>query len=1336
LYFFFNLLDMKKSKHGRAVSSSAEKAKLRKQPKVAVKKKESSDSTFHDSESGDGELLYSDFVQETIREIIPKGTERTRTWEAWNAEEISMFFEALKLHGKNHDAISRYVAENTKSNPKNYVQVRNFYYNTWGRISGFLNLSRYNAPKEAKELFALINFGAWIQKTGSLKLDANTAELFNQLIITGECKLRMEVWKKKSKTYRRFRVQTPECPALRKYLPKDIPQSSFIMHDNIVLQLMPHDAWAEYFVIDSGQNPRLKLCVSSTLPIVKVFSELEKRWKSSLAFVNGTLIPFWFIRLVPDGFKFLRCNVVNNNFNSMKKRAIKRTFSLEFCFPLAEQVEYSPFSCSLDAGNIDEGLTWENAKCLSVGQLSVLSGNMQTLRFRYQFCRDLTMIDEDRWMDIFACYIRMKSYEEKIKQRMNSMTVATLLREMFVFKSSIEATPLNDDEGDRVDQQQSSSATKATGISSKDFASAPDKEALRRKRTKKRKKSFQTAITSKLSLIKQHSQTALNSMPHCDIISGYPSTSAGNVPEGGHQNFACIAGLDPILLDGEEIRDQISEEIVADVNMNDNPEVPVAASISSESSASSGDATTSTDQQSEVLPVIFVTKSHLEGFCDWSLGSLNCFPPADLYLKNGGGIRCCLDGKELGCRWFGKLAVTYRRRSLFVVANKHYTLHLSFDCYNVIGKARSRQKPSGDDRALKPIGSSSFSDECANSAIAEMNSTTNSSDEVEAPNTRQRHALAATSQLATVTTASTARTSSRTTEGKETEKRLYTQWSNQAWQLFFEGLKQHGKDFEAIRLYIAGKLKREAKTYDQVRYFFYNTMNRLAPFVDFSNSTATKEAKELFTLINYYEWYRKTQCKVDHTSREVFTTLVLKGVVEIKFGIKRLPRQRMKIYTPSCAALDKFVVASQRLMAVRETVTIEFVPQSNKDDGYVNFHCHQSSHLSLQINSKLPVASIFDYLQKKWLPDGQDCEQASKRRITLFPDGFVFYNRRTVPEAETKTKKDRKYSIMSCFPPSDDAKTEEGDGDTPELSIYNDGISCDISPSILISHLFEMAGQKETMRLRYKFEESHPEQSHMKGNSVFSFFAGDTLALNRPSLFSKKYIEVAEDLRKLSPGRLTESTFLPSTSSASTSKKLISFRKKYDLSKNVEQTSKAAPATAQSQRAVVDCEAHMDSSNIHHLPFETPIVTTASKEASVQETANSTIFHTHYCQSVELIEPQQKQQQEHQQQAIETNTQQLHASPSTSLQVADEMNQNTLLIPKETPIPADITETTDTTDVNQSVVQNDDIPKLLMQRQKAHLDGFCDWSLDSSSNLGFGPIDFKETIPDDDTRKI
>ncbi|KRZ80941.1 Protein cramped-like, partial [Trichinella papuae] len=640
LSFGQQLLDMKKSKsqHGEAVST-AEKAKLRKQSEVVVKKKESNDSTFLDNKSGVSELVYSDFVQAT--KIIPKETERTRTWEAWNAEAIRMFFEALKLHGKNHEAISRYVAEKTKSNPKNYVQVRNFYYNTWGRISGFLNLSRYNAPKEAKELFALINFGAWIQKTGSLKIDTNTAELFNQLIITGECKIRMEVWKKKSKTFRQFRVQTPECPALRKYLPKDISQSSFIMHDNIVLQLMPHDAWDEYFVIDCGQNPRLKLCVSSKLPIARVFSELEKRWTSSLAFMNGILMPFWFIRLMPDGFKFLRCNAVNNNFNSMKKRAIKRTFSLEFCFPLAEQGECSPFSCSLDADNINEGLTWENSKCISVGQLSVLSGNLQTLRFRYHFCRD-SMIDEDRWMDIFACYIRMKLYEEKLKQRMNSMTVATLLREMFLFKSSIEATPLSDDEDDGVnllsEQQQSSSATSARGKSSKDFASAHNNKKLRRRRTKKRKKSFQKVVTSKLSLIKQQSQTALNSMAHSDLISGYPSISAGNVVECGPQNFASIAGLDPISSKGEEMRDQISEEIDADVNMNENFEVPAAASISSESSVSSGDATTSTEQQSEALPVIFVTKSHLEGFCDWSLGSLNCFPPETFQNKMTRGL--------------------------------------------------------------------------------------------------------------------------------------------------------------------------------------------------------------------------------------------------------------------------------------------------------------------------------------------------------------------------------------------------------------------------------------------------------------------------------------------------------------------------------------------------------------------------------------------------------------------------------------------------------------------------------------------------------------------------
>ncbi|KRX68645.1 hypothetical protein T09_11190, partial [Trichinella sp. T9] len=86
-----------------------------------------------------------------------------------------------------------------------------------------------------------------------------------------------------------------------------------------------------------------------------------------------------------------------------------------------------------------------------------------------------------------------------------------------------------------------------------------------------------------------------------------------------------------------------------------------------------------------------------------------------------------LDGKERGCRWFGNLAVAYRGRSLFVVSNKHYTLYLSFNCYNVIGKVGSRKKGKQSQaemtaRGNPPFdtGSSSLSDECANSAITEV----------------------------------------------------------------------------------------------------------------------------------------------------------------------------------------------------------------------------------------------------------------------------------------------------------------------------------------------------------------------------------------------------------------------------------------------------------------------------------------------------------------------------------------------------------------------------------------------------------------------------------------
>ncbi|KRX69949.1 hypothetical protein T06_15309 [Trichinella sp. T6] len=94
-------------------------------------------------------------------------------------------------------------------------------------------------------------------------------------------------------------------------------------------------------------------------------------------------------------------------------------------------------------------------------------------------------------------------------------------------------------------------------------------------------------------------------------------------------------------------------------------------------------------------------------------------------------MRCVL---RACCCWFEKFAVTYRRWSLFIFANKHYPFCLSSDWYNVIRKARRRRKEKQSRRkpaemaaqGYQPVdnGSSSIGDECANYPVGMMNEPT------------------------------------------------------------------------------------------------------------------------------------------------------------------------------------------------------------------------------------------------------------------------------------------------------------------------------------------------------------------------------------------------------------------------------------------------------------------------------------------------------------------------------------------------------------------------------------------------------------------------------------
>ncbi|XP_030893386.1 protein cramped-like [Leptonychotes weddellii] len=77
-------------------------------------------------------------------------------------------------------------------------------------------------------------------------------------------------------------------------------------------------------------------------------------------------------------------------------------------------------------------------------------------------------------------------------------------------------------------------------------------------------------------------------------------------------------------------------------------------------------------------------------------------------------------------------------------------------------------------------------------------------------------------------------------EGKKA-RRQWESWSTEDKNTFFEGLYEHGKDFEAIQNNIALKYKKKGKpasmvkNKEQVRHFYYRTWHKITKYIDFDN---------------------------------------------------------------------------------------------------------------------------------------------------------------------------------------------------------------------------------------------------------------------------------------------------------------------------------------------------------------------------------------------------------------------------------------------------------------------------------------------------------------------
>ncbi|GFN88171.1 protein cramped-like protein [Plakobranchus ocellatus] len=210
---------------------------------------------------------------------------------------------------------------------------------------------------------------------------------------------------------------------------------------------------------------------------------------------------------------------------------------------------------------------------------------------------------------------------------------------------------------------------------------------------------------------------------------------------------------------------------------------------------------------------------------------------------------------------------------------------------------------------------------------------------------------------------------------KSKGQKVYVPWNLVDKRMFFQGLQQYGKNFEAISKKVsqAAKLKGSVpKDKFQVQYFYYRVWRKIAKFVDMKGADVPMKTQELYGLINYGVLSKHVkendpsfgQC-LNNLIHHGHTAFVRKGNHKNKCG---------KLRTPVCTCLKKInriidineteSTSSQKLP---QTVSIELTPKNSKAWAKVQ-SVSQNPRLRVKLASNRTVESVIKFLMKKWKP--------------------------------------------------------------------------------------------------------------------------------------------------------------------------------------------------------------------------------------------------------------------------------------------------------------------------------------------------------------------------------
>nr|XP_014344998.1 PREDICTED: protein cramped-like isoform X2 [Latimeria chalumnae] len=211
---------------------------------------------------------------------------------------------------------------------------------------------------------------------------------------------------------------------------------------------------------------------------------------------------------------------------------------------------------------------------------------------------------------------------------------------------------------------------------------------------------------------------------------------------------------------------------------------------------------------------------------------------------------------------------------------------------------------------------------------------------------------------------------------KKKVRRQWESWSAEDKNSFFEGLYEHGKDFEAIQNNIALKYKKKGKpasmvkNKEQVRHFYYRTWHKITKYIDFDNVFSRglkKSSLELYGLICYGELRKKVGGCMDDKNAAKLNELIQVGATTVRYKGRNL-----RIKAPMCRALKKICdpdgisdEEDQKPVRLPLKVPVELQPRTNHAWARVQ-SLAQNPRLRMIVELHRKVSSLIEFLKQKW----------------------------------------------------------------------------------------------------------------------------------------------------------------------------------------------------------------------------------------------------------------------------------------------------------------------------------------------------------------------------------